>query len=110
MKPKLYKVYAKLDENKVIKAIQSSIFLQDTTDWVEIDKGVGDKYAHAQGNYLSKSLIDANGKYNFKYVKGVVELTQEEKEALFPTPKPEPTELEKMDARLTYLEIMSEVI
>lgn len=104
------KVYAKLDENKVIRAINSSIFLKETQGWLEIDEGVGDKYAHAQGHYLPKPLMDENGKYNFKYENGIVELSVEEKESLFPTPKPQPTELEKIDARLTYLEIMSEVI
>lgn len=103
------KVYVKLDENNVIIEINSSIFLKDTTDYIEIDEGQGDKFAHAQGNYLPKGLIDNNGHYNYKYDNGLVELTDEEKEVLFPAPKPQPTELEKLDARLTYLEIMSEV-
>lgn len=107
------KVYVKLDENNVITQINSSIFLKDTSDYVEIDEwqeGLPrDKFAHAQGNYLPKGLTDQNGKYNYKFDNGLVELTDEEKEVLFPAPKPQPTELEKLDARLTYLEIMSEV-
>lgn len=104
------KVYVKIDENNVIKEIQSSIFLNDTEGWIEIDEGIGDKFAHAQGHYLPKPIIDENGKYNFKYENRVVELSEEEKEALFPTPKPTPSELDKLEARLTYLEIMSEVL
>ena len=85
------KVYAKLDGNKVITSINSSIFLTDVTDWTEIDEGIGDKYAHAQGNYLEKGLTDSNGKYNYKYDKKLIELTEAEKEALFHTPIQEPT-------------------
>lgn len=85
------KVYVKLDENKVIKEIQSSIFLKDTMDWIEIDEGMGDKFAHAQGNYLPKGLVDNSGKYNYKFENELVELSDEEKELLFPTPAPQPT-------------------
>lgn len=95
------KVYAKLDENNVIISINSSIFLKDTTDYIEIDEGMGDKFAHAQGNYLSKGLIDEQGRYNYKYVdETLVELTDEEKEVLFPKPTPQPTEQEIINAQL----------
>ena len=105
------KVLAKLNEDLVITAINSSLFLKDTTGYICIDTGKGDKYAHAQGNYLEKGLTDEKGRYNYKYLaKQVVELTEAEKESLFPTPTPQATELEKLDARVTYLEIMSEVL
>ena len=95
------KVYAKLDENNVIISINSSIFLKDTTDYIEIDEGMGDKFVHAQGNYLSKGLIDEQGRYNYKYVdETLVELTDEEKEVLFPKPTPQPTEQEIINAQL----------
>lgn len=74
------KVYVQVDSNNVITQINSNIFIQDLTGWVNIDEGQGDKYSHAQGNYLDKSLIDMEGKYNYKLVNGeVVELTDEEK-------------------------------
>ena len=66
-----YKVYVKTDENGIITAVNSSAFLRDTTDWTEIDEGTGDRYHHAQGNYLDKPLIDENGIYNYKLVDGV---------------------------------------
>lgn len=78
------KVYVKLDENNVITQINSSIFLKDVTDWVEIDEGMGDKFAHAQSQYLPKGLVDEQGRYNYKYVNGLVALTDEEKDELFP--------------------------
>lgn len=79
------KVYVKTDENNCITAINSSVFLSNTENYIKIDEGSGDKYAHAQGNYLSKSLIDSQGRYNYKYIDNkIVELTEEEKEKLFP--------------------------
>lgn len=72
----LIKVYAKTNENNEIIEIGSSIFLADTTDYIEIDSGYGDKYAHAQGNYLDKPITDEQGRYNYKLVDGeVVEIT-----------------------------------
>lgn len=77
-----YKVFAKLDENNIITAINSSAFLRHTTDWTEIDEGTTDKYHHAQGNYLPLGLVDSNGSYNYKLVDGVLtERTEEEKRA-----------------------------
>ena len=75
-----YKVYAKVDENGIIIAINSSAFLTDTTNWTEIDEGEGDKYHHAQGNYLSVGLTDENGIFNYKLIDGKPMLrTAEEK-------------------------------
>lgn len=93
------KVYVKLDENNVITQINSSIFLKDTTDYVEIDEGMGDKFSHAQGHYLEKRLIDEQGRYNYKWYRNkLVELSDEEKEELFPTPTPQPTNDERLEA------------
>lgn len=92
------KVYVKLNENNVITQINSSIFLKDITDYVEIDEGTGDRYAHAQGNYLPKGLTDEKNRYNYKYIDELVELTDEEKEVLFPTPTPQPTNDERLEA------------
>lgn len=75
-----YKVYAKTDENGIITAINSSVFLSDTSSWTEIDEGEGDKYHHAQNNYLSAGLTDENGIFNYKLVNGKPVLrTAEEK-------------------------------
>ena len=79
MEEDLITVYIKTDENNNIIDINSSIFLTDLTGWTEIDSGAGDKYAHAQGNYFNKPLINENGVYNYKYIDGVViEKTPEE--------------------------------
>lgn len=96
------KVYAKLDENNVIKAINSSIFLKDLEGWTLIDEwkeGLPrDKFVHVQGNYLPLGLTDQDGRNNYKYDNELIELSDEEKELLFPTPTPEPTTKERLEA------------
>ena len=74
-----YIVYVKTNSNGYITAVNSSAFLSDTSGWVEIDSGYGDKYHHAQGNYFPKSIWTDGGAYRYKLVDGVpVECTPEE--------------------------------
>ncbi|MDR3596958.1 hypothetical protein [Clostridium sp.] len=61
MEENLIQVYVKVDDNNIITDINSSIFIQDLTDYIQIDEGNGDKYSHAQGNYLEKGLFDDKG-------------------------------------------------
>lgn len=83
----MIKVYVKTNEINEIIEINSSIFLADTTDYIEIDSGYGDKYAHAQGNYLEKGLCDEQGRYNYKLVDcEVVEIAEEDKPVIEPQP------------------------
>ena len=82
------KVYVKTNENNKITEINSSIFLEDTTDWIEIDSGYGDKYAHAQSQYLDKALTDMQGRYNYKLVGGeVIEIADADKPTIETTPQ-----------------------
>lgn len=101
MEENMIKVYVKLDSNNVIKEINSSMFIDNLEGWIQIDEGTGDKYSHAQGNYLEKGLMDMQGKYNYKLTDSkVVELTEEEKAILFPILKPQPTQEEIIRANL----------
>lgn len=101
--PKI-KVYIKLDSNKILREVNSSIFIRDSTDWIVIDEGVGDKFSHAQSQYLTKGLVDEKGMYNYKYDTALVELTEEEKNILFPPIKPQLTELEILKEKNATLE------
>ena len=96
-----YKVYVSL-QNGYITSINSEIFLsqEEMNAMTEIDQGQGDKYAHAQSQYLEKGLVDEQGRYNYKFVEGkVVEIAEGDKPT--PTaPKKEPTEQEKINAQL----------
>lgn len=75
----IYEVYIQINENGYIIAVNSSAFLVDTSDWVKIDEGYGDKYHHAQGNYFPQPIITMFGAYCYKLVDGaVVECSAEE--------------------------------
>ena len=72
-------VYIKTDSNNNITDINSDVFINDTDGWIKIDEGIGDKYTHAQGNYLSNGLTAENGIYRYKYIDNkVIEKTYEE--------------------------------
>ena len=95
------KVYAKINEHNIITDINSSIFLNNIEGYMQIDEGSGDKYAHAQGNYLEKCLFDESGRYNYKFEEGkVLELTEEEKNTLFPKTEVQPSKQEEINSAL----------
>ena len=84
-----YTVYVKANEQDLIFSIDSSDNLTDTDGWIEIDKGVGDKYKKAQTQYLGKRLFDDRMTLRYKLVDGeVVERTQEEMDADYVPPEP----------------------
>lgn len=73
-------VYVRLDESNNIVEINSDRFITDKIGWVKIDEGFGDKYNHAQGNYLDKPLFDDYGRYNYQLANGeVAEIAEEDK-------------------------------
>lgn len=87
-----YTVYAKTDVNGNITALNSSAFVNE--NWgTEIDRGVGDKYHHAQGNYFPGGLYTYDGFPRYKLVGGKpVKRTEEEIQAdRAALPAPEPT-------------------
>ena len=87
-----YKVLVRVDDAGRVVAINSSEFLQNADGWVEIDSGWGDKYHHAQGNYLPSPLSDRRGLYLYKLVDGrIVPRTAEEIEADYVPPVQIPT-------------------
>lgn len=88
-----YEVYVRTDNASRITAIHSSAFLTDTEGWTKIDEGHGEKYHHAQGNYLPGPLRNERGICRYKLIDGApVERTQEEISAdLAALPEPEQT-------------------
>lgn len=74
-----YIVYVRPNDSGYITAIDSSAFLPNPEGWVEIDRGYGDKYHHAQGHYFPGSVLTDSGVYRFKLDGGKpVECTPEE--------------------------------
>ena len=90
------KVLVQTDDAGRVTAINSDAFVSGD-GWTQIDEGEGDRYRHAQNNYLLKPLTDERGVYRYKLVDGLVaRRTQAEMDADFDArPAPEPTAEEK---------------
>lgn len=74
-----YGVYVQTDDTGRITALLSDAFLTSVEGWTKIDEGTGDKYHHAQANYLDGLLRDGYGICRYKLVDGkAVERTQAE--------------------------------
>nr|DAF74158.1 MAG TPA: hypothetical protein [Caudoviricetes sp.] len=93
-----YKVYAMVDASGRITAINSNAFLPNVEGWTEIDAGMGDKYHHAQNNYLPGPLMDRQGICQYKLADGKAVLrTQAEMDAdAAALPAQAPTEMEQL--------------
>lgn len=84
-----YLAYIRVDDAGRVVDINSSAFLADTEGWVQIDSGHGDRYHHAQGNYLPEPLMDERGVYRYRLADGaVVERTPEEMDGDWVEPEP----------------------
>lgn len=67
--PATYSVYVQTDTQGRITAINSSAFVPE--GWgTEIDSGYGDKYHHAQGNYIPGGLYTEDGISRYKLEDG----------------------------------------
>ena len=74
-----YIVYVKTNDSNYIVAVNSSEFLSNTIGWIEIDRGYGDKYHHAQNNYFKNPISTDSCAYRYKLVDGVaVECAEDE--------------------------------
>lgn len=73
----MHKVYIKTDEQGRVLAINSGEFLPTLDGWVQIDEGYGDKYHHAQGNYLDGPLFDSHGIALYELKNGKVKKRKE---------------------------------
>lgn len=93
------KVLVQTDDAGRVTAINSDAFVSGD-GWTQIDEGEGDRYRHAQNNYLLKPLTDERGVYRYKLVDGVVvQRTQAEMDADFNArPAPPPTTEERVNA------------
>lgn len=106
-----YKVYVSLQDG-YITSINSDIFLseEEMSTMAEIDKGQGDKYAHAQGLYLEKGLVDEHERYNYKLVEGkVIEVAEAEKPKI-EEPEQQATAQDKIEAQVMYTAMMTDTL
>lgn len=108
----MVRVYINKDSENNITSINSEIFLseEEMSTMTEIDKGKGDKYAHAQGLYLEKGLVDEHGRYNYKYVDSkVVEVAEEDKPKVV-DPEQKATAQDKIEAQVMYTALMTDTL
>ena len=106
-----YKVYVSLQDG-YITSINSEIFLsnEEIQTMTEIDKGQGDKFAHAQSQYLEKELVDEHGRYNYKYVEGkVIEVAEADKLKVV-DPEQQATAQDKIEAQIMYTALMTDTL
>lgn len=97
-----YNVYVLVDTMNRIMDVNSSAFLSDTTDWIQVDAGTGDRYHHAQNNYFPKPKYDERGVPRYAYVPDGNpkwrERTKEEMEADYVPPVSQPSAEELLNA------------
>lgn len=61
------KVYIKVNNLNFITDVNSDVFIKDTSGWIQIDEGQGDKYSLAQSHYFELPLEREDGKFNYKF-------------------------------------------
>lgn len=106
-----YIVYVKPNSDGYITAVNSSAFLIDTTGWVEIDSGFGDKYHHAQRNYFPKPILTEDGAYCYAYDSGIIRALREEELSTQILPiERTPTLLDRIEAQITYTAMMTDTL
>lgn len=108
----MVRVYINKDSENNITSINSEIFLSqdEMSNMTEIDKGQGDKYAHAQGLYLEKGLVDKQGRYNYKFVEGkVIEVAEADKPPI-EEPEQQATAQDKIEAQVMYTAMMTDTL
>lgn len=106
-----YKVYVSLLDG-YITSINSEIFLskEEIDTMTEIDKGQGDRYAHAQSQYLDKELVDEHGRYNYKFVEGkVIEVAEADKPTI-KEPEQQVTSQDKIEAQVMYTALITDTL
>ena len=106
-----YKVYVSLQDG-YITSINSEIFLsqEEMDTMTEIDRGQGDKYAHAQSQYLEKVLVDEHGRYNYKFVEGkVIEVAEGDKPKVV-YQEQQATAQDKIEAQVMYTALMTDTL
>lgn len=99
-------IYIKTNENDIVTAINSSIFISDTSGWILVDEGTGDRYAHAQNLYLEKPIADENGVYRYKLIDGkITERSAEDMAADIPEPAETPPTNAELAKEVTALQM-----
>ena len=91
------KIYARKREDNIVIKFFSSVFEKNLDTDFLVEEGNEDYHAHV---HLKYKLKDEDGRYNYKILEDqLVELTEEEKEKMFPPTAPQITEQEKLNSQ-----------
>lgn len=107
------RVYILLDEKERIVRVEGEYSLpSDLTGWVQIDEGYGDRYSLAQSHYLDGGLYTMQGIPRYKYAGGTCVLRSEAEiaEDVAALPKPQPSQLDRVEAQATYTAMMTDTM
>ena len=106
-----YKVLVRINDKNDIIEVNSSAFVKDNTNWIKIDEGASDRFHHAQNNYFSKPIMDDRSIYRYRLIDGiVVEKSQEEMDSEYITPVEVPSQLDAIEAQVTYSAMMTDTL
>lgn len=86
--------------------------IDDVSQWTYIDEGTGDRYNLCQSHYLDGGLYTMQGIPRYKYEDGACVLRSEaeiaaDRDAL---PKPQPSQLDRVEAQATYTAMMTDTM
>ena len=108
------KVYVLLDEQNCITRIEGQYSLPaDLTGWTLIEEGAPcDRLNLAQSHYLDGGLRTLDGIMRWKYEDGACVLRSDaeiaaDRDAL---PKPQPSQLDRIEAQATYTAMMTDTM
>lgn len=109
------KVYVLLAErNRVLRCEGGYTMsnIDDVSKWTYIDEGTGDRYNLCQSHYLDGGLYTTQGIPRYKYEDGACVLRSEaelaaDRDAL---PKPQPSQLDMVEAQATYTAMMTDTM
>ena len=107
------RVYILLDEKERIVRVEGEYSLpSDLTEWVQIDEGYGDRFSLAQSHYLDGGLYTMQGIPRYKYEGSACVLRSEAELAadLDALPKPQPSQLDRVEAQATYTAMMTDTM
>lgn len=108
------RVYILLDAQNRITRIEGEYSLPaDLTGWVLIEEGAScDRLNLAQSHYLDGGLYTTQGIPRYKYEGGACVLRSEEELAAdrAALPKPQPSQLDRVEAQATYTAMMTDTL
>ncbi len=107
------KVYIQTDDQgRILRCEGGYTTPQDLDGWIKIDEGYGDKYNLAQTHYLEGGLYTQDGLPRYKYENNTVVLRTEAELSADRAniPEPAPTQLDRVEAQVTYTAMVTDTL